>query len=200
MITLSGKKARFVALYLGKAQGDAIDAARMAGYESPERQGPLLLRCADVCEGLEQARNPPTPAPSEASSPQRAAPPRALRPAGLTPARLDVTLKLSELPRGVMTRAKDGWKEFRVDCDGRAVSIAMRPRVWNKLEQAAKELPDWVASITGKMGPPTREGFVLLEPGVQVFERKSKAPDPEVSTAPNSATNERADSRTEPAT
>ena len=34
----------------------------------------------------------------------------------------------------------------------------------------------WVASITGKMGPRIKEGFELLEVGVQVYEKKPKEP------------------------
>jgi hypothetical protein len=34
----------------------------------------------------------------------------------------------------------------------------------------------WVAAIAGKMGESTSKGFVLLEPSIQVFEKKPKEP------------------------
>ena len=40
----------------------------------------------------------------------------------------------------------------------------------------------WVAVLTGKIGSPSASGFVLLEPNVQVFEKKPK---PEVGVAPH---------------
>lgn len=40
---LSTKQELFVAAYLGDAHGNATEAARMAGYKSPNVQGPRLL-------------------------------------------------------------------------------------------------------------------------------------------------------------
>ena len=34
--------------------------------------------------------------------------------------------------------------------------------------------PQWVGAISGKMGEATENGFILLEPAVQVFEKKPK--------------------------
>jgi hypothetical protein len=56
------------------------------------------------------------------------------------------------------------------------VTVTLRPKLFSKLETAATQWPEWVAAITGQMGPPTSDGFVLLEPNLQVFERKPKAP------------------------
>jgi hypothetical protein len=46
--------------------------------------------------------------------------------------------------------------------------------------------PQWVAALSGKLGPSTRQGFILVEAELQVFEKKPKeakgptAPEPPV--------------------
>jgi len=94
-----------------------------------------------------------------------------------TPGKLEITIKINELPTEVTTN-KNGWKEFKLDCGGRIVSVALRPRMWTKIEEAAKQWPLWLAAITGQMGQSVGTGFVLVEPAVQVFERKAKPPEP----------------------
>lgn len=103
--------------------------------------------------------------------------------------KLEVTIKINTLPTDVTTD-KNGWKSFSVTCDALRVAISLRPRMWAKLEEAAKAWPSWVAAISGTMSAqevPFR-GFVLAEPAVQVFERKPKSPPPgaapEVPAAP----------------
>jgi hypothetical protein len=94
-----------------------------------------------------------------------------------TPGKLEITIKINELPTEVTT-TKAGWKEFKLDCGGRVVTVALRPRMWIKIEEAAKAWPLWLAAINGQMGQSTGTGFVLVEPAVQVFERKAKPPAP----------------------
>ena len=94
------------------------------------------------------------------------------------PGKLEVTIKIHEVPTEVTTKA-NAWKEFTLDCDGRPVLIAVRPRMWIRLEEASKTYPLWVATITGKMGAPHGKGFVLAEPAIQVFERKARVVEPE---------------------
>ncbi|MEG5039834.1 MULTISPECIES: hypothetical protein [unclassified Microcoleus] len=53
------------------------------------------------------------------------------------------------------------------DCDGRVVSVSVKPKIWKKLEDAATNYPMWVAAIGGKMGESTSNGFVLLDPSIQ---------------------------------
>lgn len=97
------------------------------------------------------------------------------------PGKLEVTIKINQLPDEVTTD-KNGWKRFRIDCGGRPVDVALRPRMWTKIEEAAKNWPLWLATITGTMGQSVGQGFVLAEPAVQVFERK---PRPETPPAPD---------------
>jgi hypothetical protein len=89
------------------------------------------------------------------------------------PGKLEITVKINTMPTDVSIDA-NGWRSFVADCDRARVTIRLRPRVWNKLTQAAAEWPLWIASITGAMGPSTAEGFELGEPNLQVFERKAK--------------------------
>ena len=99
------------------------------------------------------------------------------------PGKLEVTIKINELPTEVTTN-KNGWKEFKLDCGGRIVAVSLRPRMWTKIEEAAKSWPLWLATISGQMGQPVGTGFVLAEPAVQTFERKPPAPKPPVPDEP----------------
>ena len=102
--------------------------------------------------------------------------------------KLEVTIKINQLPSEVTT-TKNGWKEFQVELGTRSAIIAMRPRLWTRMEEAARGFPHWIAVITGQMGEDVAKGcFRLLEPNVQVFEYKPKAPTPAVAEAPAPAT------------
>ena len=96
----------------------------------------------------------------------------------MTTGKLELIIKINELPTDVQTN-KDNWKTFELDCDGRVVSVTLKPKIWKKLEDAATNYPQWVAAIAGKMGESTSNSFVLSEPNIQVFEKKPKEPKPE---------------------
>ncbi|HEY9597879.1 MAG TPA: fertility inhibition FinO-like protein [Cyanophyceae cyanobacterium] len=89
--------------------------------------------------------------------------------------RLELTIKINEFPADVQT-VENGWKQFEIDCDGRLITIKVKPKVFKKLEQAQENYPMWVAAIAGKMGEPIDDGFMLDQPTIQVFERKPKEP------------------------
>jgi hypothetical protein len=91
------------------------------------------------------------------------------------PGKLELTIKINEFPADVQT-VENGWKQFELDCDGKLISVKVKPKVFKKLEQAQENYPMWVAAIAGKMGEATEKGFVLNEPNIQVFERKPKEP------------------------
>jgi hypothetical protein len=99
------------------------------------------------------------------------------------PGKLEVTIKINQLPDDVTTD-KNGWKRFRIDCGGRPVDVALRPRMWTKLEEASKNWPLWLAAITGTMGQSVGQGFILAEPAVQTFERKPRPETPPAPPAP----------------
>jgi hypothetical protein len=88
--------------------------------------------------------------------------------------KLELTIKINELPNAATV--KDGWKSFGIDCDGRTISVTVKPKVWKKLEDAQANFPMWVAAVAGKMGQLTEKGFELAEPSIQVFEKKPKEP------------------------
>lgn len=54
MATLNHLHRLFLNYYLKDAKGDAVKAARMAGYKNPERTGPVLLNNRQVAAYLEQ--------------------------------------------------------------------------------------------------------------------------------------------------
>jgi hypothetical protein len=89
-----------------------------------------------------------------------------------TPAKVDVTIKFNELPQA---RFGPGVAAFAVAADGRVILIELKRKNWLKLETAVAEWPQWVATVQGQMGPEIDGGFQLLNPGLQVFEKKPKA-------------------------
>jgi hypothetical protein len=88
---------------------------------------------------------------------------------------MELTIKINEFPADVKS-VENGWKEFELDCEGQLVRVAVKPKVFKKLEQAQADYPMWVAAITGKMAEQLDGGFVLEQPNIQVFERKPKEP------------------------
>jgi hypothetical protein len=87
--------------------------------------------------------------------------------------KLEITIKISEMP--LATPAENGWQRIELDCDGRIITMVVKPKIFKKLTDAQANFPMWVAAIAGKMGEATENGFVLLEPNIQVFEKKPKA-------------------------
>ena len=92
-----------------------------------------------------------------------------------TAGKLELTIKINEFPDNAKT-VENNWKQFEVDCDGKIITITVKPKVFKKLEDAQANYPMWVAAIAGKMGEATPNGFVLAEPAIQVFEKKPKEP------------------------
>ena len=94
-----------------------------------------------------------------------------------TQGKLELTIKINEFPVDVTTD-KNGWKSFDLDCDGKIFHVHVKPKVFKKLEDAQANFPQWVGAIAGKLGEETEQGFVLLEPNVQVFEKIIKEAKP----------------------
>ena len=90
-----------------------------------------------------------------------------------TPGKLELTIKINEFPALVRT-LESGWKHFDIDTGNQVVTISVKQKIFKKLEQAQENYPQWIAAITGQMGEKMDSGFVLKEPNIQVFERKSK--------------------------
>lgn len=89
--------------------------------------------------------------------------------------KLELTIKINEFPADVQT-VENGFKQFDIDTGEQIVTVALKPKVFKKLEQAQENYPMWVAAIAGQMGEKTDSGFVLKEPNVQTFEKKPKEP------------------------
>ncbi|MDZ8066234.1 MAG: fertility inhibition FinO-like protein [Nostoc sp. DedQUE08] len=93
-----------------------------------------------------------------------------------------LTIKINKLsqPKTI----ENGWQQFDLDCDGRIITITVKPKIYNKLIDDTSNYPLWVTAMSndkprsiyaGKLGQSTEYGFVLEEPSIQVFERKPKA-------------------------
>lgn len=94
----------------------------------------------------------------------------------------EVILKISQYPDEVKT-VQNGWKEFDVESNGRLFRITIKPKIFSKLEDA-KKFPEFVIAIQGQLG--TQEGnvFAVIEPNIQVFEKKAREPKPATTEAP----------------
>lgn len=92
-----------------------------------------------------------------------------------TPGKLELTIKINSFPASVRT-LENGLSEFDIDTGDQIVTIAVKPKIFKKLQQAQENYPQWVAAIAGQMGEKTEKGFVLKEPNIQVFERRPKEP------------------------
>lgn len=89
------------------------------------------------------------------------------------PGKMEVIIKISEFPEDAKT-VTNNWKEFVVNTGDKEVTITVRPKVFNKLEQAKQQYPQWVAAINGKIGDMNEKGFNLVDANIQVFEKKPK--------------------------
>lgn len=79
-----------------------------------------------------------------------------------------LTIKIFTLPDA--HTVENGWQEFTVNIGTAIVTVTVRPRIWRNLVEGSKQYPHWMAIIIGKMGELTDTGFVLEQPGIQIFE------------------------------
>jgi hypothetical protein len=129
---------------------------------------------------LPQPKAPKDP-PQSVAKPQPSAPtsikpltPQEIR-AMATPAKIQVTCKLNEVPKHrdlvdkrVEFFLKDGESE-------RIFTVHMKPKIFKKLTEHG--FTEWVAAITGEIGPGTETGFELVNAAVQVFAKKAREAD-----------------------
>lgn len=90
--------------------------------------------------------------------------------------KLKVAIKINELPQP--NTIENGWQQFDLDCDGRIITIIVKPKIYKKLTDAASNHPQWVSAMSndkqqsvyaGKLGQQTDNRFVLEEPNIQVL-------------------------------
>jgi hypothetical protein len=86
-------------------------------------------------------------------------------------ARCELTVKFSETPQPIVRGDKVG---IELKCGAYIVRCDLRAKGWRKAEAAMREYPQWVASITGKLGEGQGRDLVLVDAGIQVFEKKPK--------------------------
>ena len=105
------------------------------------------------------------------------------------PGKLDVTLKIHQLPQVKPASAQTVL--FAVQADAQTVVVELKTKAWNSFKTAAERYPQWVAAISGQIGEAIAGGFRLANPTVQVFEKKAKpeatAPVDKPAPAPQSA-------------
>ena len=92
-----------------------------------------------------------------------------------TAAKISLTCKLAVVPKH--RELTDKRIEFFLQ-DGesdRIFTVQMKPKLFKKLTDHG--FTDWVAAITGEIGPATETGFELVNTSVQVFERKAREAD-----------------------
>lgn len=85
-----------------------------------------------------------------------------------------LTIKISALPQA--QEIENGWQEFTVDIGSAIVTVKVRPRIWRNLVEGSERYSNWMAIIIGKMGKLTDTGFILEQPGIQIFESKPSEP------------------------
>ena len=147
-------------------------AGQPAGEVTPEQQA-----------AARRPRVRPSPAPAETpASPRPRHPPPAPRRdeqallkaviAMAVPGQLEVTLKINPLPQAKPITAQTVL--FAVQAEGAMVVVELKTKAWNHLKTAAERYPQRVAAITGPMEEAIEGGFRLVNPAVQVFERKPK--------------------------
>jgi hypothetical protein len=92
-----------------------------------------------------------------------------------TPAKISLTCKLNQVP--AHRELPDKQIEFFLN-DGadRIFTVRMKPKLFKKFTDHG--FAQWVAAISGELGPATETGFELLNPAVQVFEKKAPADAP----------------------
>ena len=96
------------------------------------------------------------------------------------PTKMQVTCRISEVPPH---REVDKMVEFflsegdgrRPVEDHRIFTVRIKPKQFKKLTSHGFE--QWVAAISGSLGPATETGFELVNASIQVFEKKAKATD-----------------------
>ena len=92
----------------------------------------------------------------------------------LVPGRLELTVKFSELPQPLPVQ---GGLKIGIQTGEGIVTAILPPKIWRKLEQAAKDYPQWIAALSGSLARFTDGEIALQHPSVQVFEKKAR-PEP----------------------
>lgn len=95
----------------------------------------------------------------------------------MTEARVDITLKFSDVPQ--VRELPQARVEFDLTApNGVVFTVKIKGKSWRKAEASMQEYDNWVAAVGGKLGNPTKSGFEVDGAGLQVYEKKPKQPKP----------------------
>jgi hypothetical protein len=86
------------------------------------------------------------------------------------PTKIQITCKISEVPPFRELPSKE--LEFFLADGERVLTVRMKARLFNKLTNHG--FHKWVAVISGELGPATETGCELVNPSLQVFEKKPR--------------------------
>jgi hypothetical protein len=86
------------------------------------------------------------------------------------PTKIQVTCKINQVPPCRELPSKE--MEFFLADGERVLTVRMKAKQFNKLTNHGFE--QWVAAISGELGPATETGFELVNASIQVFEKRPK--------------------------
>jgi hypothetical protein len=104
---------------------------------------------------------------------------------------LEITIKINEFTEA--KTVENDWQQFDVDCNGRILTVIVKPKVGKKLTVDCTNYPQWVTAMSkdkprsvyaGKLGHHTENGFVLERPNIQVFEFNKPRAEATVTASP----------------
>jgi hypothetical protein len=118
-----------------------------------------------------------------------------------TAAKISLTCKLNQVPKHrelLDKRIEFFLQDGESDC---IFTVQLKPKLFKKLTEHG--FADWVAAVTGEIGPVTETGFELVNASVQVFEKRARDADSGVeakaSAEANSAAEPKAKAEPKPA-
>ena len=133
--------------------------------------GVVMAAEAETARAARKAGQPVPPCPTASPLPANDTP---LPQEALVPGRLELTVKFSELPQPLPVQ---GGLKIGIQTGEGIVTAILPPKIWRKLEQAAKDYPQWIAALSGSLARFAAGEISLKHPSVQVFERKVR-PEP----------------------
>jgi ProP effector len=116
---------------------------------------------------VESAKSPANPKPKQSKT---LSPPVL---AELVTGKMEFNIKINELPTDIEISAEKR-VAFVIDTDPDQVKVVFRLKTCSMWQKAATDYPVWVAAISSQLGAEFDGGFELLEPGVQIFEKRPK--------------------------
>ena len=153
-------------------------------YEPPTREAEYIPKSKPIKASETQshdssapAQPKPTPAKTKAAAPVSVALPLTAQEiyAMATTTKVQVTCKFSEVSKHRELADKQIEFFLRDGESDRIFTVHIKPKMFKKLTDHG--FTEWIAAITGEIGPMTETGFELVNASVQVFERKAREND-----------------------